>query len=56
VIEWKVIVQQISSEEGVSDAELLHVPICFVRYDHKGDKIILVVDGNPGNVINSMGL
>ena len=35
---------------------LLHVPIWLVRYDHKGDKIILVVLGNSGNVINSMGL
>jgi DNA-directed RNA polymerase subunit RPC12/RpoP len=49
-------IQQISSEEDVSDAELLHVPIWFVRYDHKGNKIVLVVDGNSGNVINSMGL
>src|SRR6266849_1308786 len=49
-------IQQISSEEDVSDAELLHVPIWFVRYDHKGNKIILVVDGNSGNIINSMGL
>ncbi len=49
-------IQQISSGEDVSDAELLHVPIWFVRYDDKGDKIILVVDGNSGNAINSMGL
>lgn len=49
-------IQQISSDEDVSDAELLHVPIWFVRYDHKGNKIVLVVDGNSGNVINSMGL
>lgn len=49
-------IQQISSEEDVSEAELLHVPIWFVRYDHKGNKIVLVVDGNSGNVINSMGL
>src|SRR6266568_6764392 len=49
-------IQQISSEEDISDAELLHVPIWFVRYDHKGNKIVLVVDGNSGNVINSMGL
>src|SRR6266705_2561219 len=27
-------IQQITSEEDVSDAELLHVPIWFVRYDH----------------------
>jgi hypothetical protein len=50
-------IQHKSSEEDVSDDELLHVPIIlFVRYDHKGDKIVLVVDGNSGNVINSMGL
>jgi hypothetical protein len=49
-------IQQISSDEDVSDTELLHVPIWFVRYDHKGNKIILVIDGNSGNVINSMGL
>ena len=49
-------IQQISSEEDVSDAELLHVPIWFARYDHKGNKIILVVDGNSGNIIDSIGL
>src|SRR6267143_3940097 len=46
-------IQQITSEEDVSDTELLHVPIWFVRYDHNGNKIVLVVDGNSGNVINS---
>jgi hypothetical protein len=45
----------LSSEEDVSDAELLHVPI-WLGYDHKGSKIILVVDGNSGNVINSLEL
>src|SRR5690348_976063 len=49
-------IQQITSQEDVSDTELLHVPIWFVRYDHSGNKIILVVDGNSGNVINSLGL
>src|SRR6267143_889835 len=49
-------IQQITSEEDVSDTELLHVPIWFVRYDHNGNKIVLVVDGNSGNVINSLGL
>ncbi len=49
-------IQQITSEEDVSDTELLHVPIWFVRYDHSGNKIVLVVDGNSGNVINSLGL
>jgi DNA-directed RNA polymerase subunit RPC12/RpoP len=49
-------IQQITSQEDVSDTELLHVPIWFVRYDHGGNKIVLVVDGNSGNVINSLGL
>ena len=49
-------IQQITSEEDVSDTELLHVPIWFVRYDHGGNKIVLVVDGNSGSVINSLGL
>ncbi len=49
-------IQQISSQEDVLDAELLHVPIWFVRYDHNGNKIVLVVDGNSGNAINSLGL
>jgi len=49
-------IQQITSQEDITDAELLHVPIWLVRYDHKGNKIVLVVDGNSGNVINSLGL
>jgi len=49
-------IQQITSEEDVSDTELLHVPIWFVRYDHSGNKIVLVIDGNSGNIINSLGL
>ncbi len=49
-------IQQMQTQIDVSDTELLHVPIWFVRYDHKGDKIVLVVDGNSGNPINSIGL
>jgi len=49
-------IQQISSEEDLSDTELLHVPIWFARYDHKGNEIVLILDGNSGNVINSTGL
>jgi hypothetical protein len=49
-------IQQIQSQIDISDTELLHVPIWFVRYDHKGDKIVLAVDGNSGNLINSIGL
>jgi len=49
-------IQQISSEEDLSDTELLHVPIWFARYDHKGNKIVLILDGDSGNVINSTRL
>lgn len=49
-------IQQIQTQIDISDSELLHVPIWFVRYDHKGSKIVLVVDGNSGNAINSIGL
>jgi hypothetical protein len=49
-------VQQITTQSDVGDVELLHVPIWFARYDHKGKKIVLVIDANSGRVINSMGL
>ena|SRR5712692_3587423 len=49
-------VQQLNTQMDVADAELLHAPIWFVRYDYKGNKIVLVLDANSGNVINSMGL
>lgn len=49
-------IQQISTQSDVGDTELLHAPIWFVRYDHKGKKIVLVVDASSGTLINSMGL
>ncbi|MGI0090351.1 MAG: zinc-ribbon domain-containing protein [Nitrososphaerales archaeon] len=49
-------IQQIHTEEDVADAELMYAPVWFARYDHKGDRIALVIDGNSGNLINSIGL
>jgi len=49
-------IQQIHTDMDVSDGELLHVPVWFVRYDHKGKKLIFVIDGNSGAPINSIGL
>ena len=49
-------IQQLSTESDVGDAELLHAPVWFARYDHKNGKIVLVIDGNSGGVINSLGL
>ena len=49
-------IQQINTVSDVGDPELLHAPIWFARYDHKGSKIALAIDANTGNVINSIGL
>jgi hypothetical protein len=49
-------IQQLSTESDLGEAELLHAPVWFVRYDHKNGKIVLVVDGNSGGLINSIGL
>ena len=49
-------IQQMNTQSDVGDAELLHAPIWFARYDHKGKKVVLVLDANSGRVINSLGL
>jgi hypothetical protein len=49
-------IQQLHTDVDVSETELLHVPIWFARYVHKERKIALVIDGNSGGVINSIGL
>ncbi len=49
-------IQQIRTELDLGEAELLHVPIWFARYDHNGKKIALIVDGHNGALINSIGL
>ncbi|MEM3459453.1 MAG: zinc-ribbon domain-containing protein [Candidatus Bathyarchaeia archaeon] len=49
-------IQQLHTDVDVTETELLYAPIWFAQYDHKGNKIILVIDGNSGGVINSIGL
>lgn len=49
-------IQQIETQEDVSSGELLHAPIWFAKYDHKGKKIILIIDANTGAPINSIGI
>jgi hypothetical protein len=49
-------IQQLSTDSDVGEGELLHAPVWFARYDHKGNKIVLAIDGNSSGVINSMGL
>lgn len=49
-------IQQLHTDVDITETELLYAPIWFTQYDHKGNKIILVIDGNSGSVINSIGL
>jgi hypothetical protein len=49
-------IQQISTEIDIGEAELLHVPVWAVRYEHKGKKLVLIIDGNSGMPIHSVGL
>ena len=49
-------IQSIQTDSEVGDVELLHVPVWFAKYDHKGNKIVLVIDANSGRVINSVGI
>jgi hypothetical protein len=49
-------IQQLHTDVDVADSELLYAPIWFARYDHKGNKMVLVIDGNSSDVINSIGL
>ena len=49
-------IQQMHTDMDVSDAELLHAPIWFARYDHKGERIALAFDANSGYLITSIGL
>jgi hypothetical protein len=49
-------IQQLHTDVDVADVELLHAPTWFARYDHRGNKVVLVIDANSGAVINSIGL
>ena len=39
-------VEKIDTNVEVTEGELLHAPIWYVRYDYEGKKIILIVDAN----------
>jgi hypothetical protein len=49
-------IQQLNTEVDVGDAELLHAPIWFAKYSHKGKDIVLILDANVGAPVNVMGL
>ncbi len=50
-------IQQLKTEIEVGDAELLHVPAWMARYRFKDKKkIVVVIDGNSGAPIHTVGL
>jgi hypothetical protein len=50
-------IQQLKTEIDIGDAELLHVPVWTGRYRFKNKKkIVVVVDGNSGAPIHTVGL
>lgn len=49
-------IQSLHTDMDVSDGELLHAPIWFAKYDHKGKLIVLVIDANSGFPMTTFGL
>lgn len=50
-------IQQLKTDITMGDAELLHVPVWVGRYLFKGkNKIVIVIDGNSGAPIHTVGL
>ena len=49
-------IQQLNTEIEVGDAELLHVPVWMGRYHFKDNKIVVIVDGNSGKPIHTVGI
>jgi hypothetical protein len=49
-------IQRMNTDTDVAEGELLYAPIWFARYDHKGNKMVLILDGNSGEPVNIMGV
>ena len=48
-------ISNIQSQVNVSDGELLHVPVWYFQFDHKGSKPVVLIDANAGKVIQTIG-
>ena len=47
-------VSALQSQVQVSDGELLHTPVWYFRFDHKGESVTVLIDGHSGRVIRTM--
>ncbi|HYA69914.1 MAG TPA: zinc ribbon domain-containing protein [Thermoplasmata archaeon] len=48
------VVSALQTQVQVSEGELLHTPIWYFRFDHKGQNVTVLVDGHAGRVIRTM--
>ena len=48
-------ISNIQTQVNVSDGELLHVPVWYFQFDHKGAKPVVLIDANAGKVIQTIG-
>jgi zinc ribbon protein len=47
-------ISNLRTEVNLSEAELLHVPLWYFTLERKGEKLIILVDGNAGRVIRTV--
>ena len=45
-------IQSINVNPTTYSGELLHVPVWFMNYSHKGKAMFILIDGNSGQVMN----
>jgi hypothetical protein len=48
------VVSALQTQVQVSDGELLHAPVWYFRFDHKGENVTVLIDGHSGRVIRTM--
>ena len=44
--------QSINANPTTYDGELVHIPVWFMQYSHKGKQMFILIDGSTGQVIN----
>ncbi len=47
-------ISNIKSQVDISEGELLHVPVWYFTLERKGEKTVILVDGNAGRVIRTV--
>ncbi len=45
-------IQSMNANPTTYDGELVHIPVWFMQYSHKGKQMFILIDGSTGQVIN----